>query len=59
METAIAFTDQVNNDFMSIADVTLVVQFYPYTPEGSRDMLRNVMSVVRAVGNERGLGVFY
>ena len=59
METAIAFTDQVNNDFTSIADVTLVVQFYPYTPEGSRDMLRNVMSVVRAVGNGRGLGVFY
>jgi arabinogalactan endo-1,4-beta-galactosidase len=59
VETAYAFTDQDSDNFTNIADQTLVVPHYPYTPEGQRDMLRNVMSVVRAVDNGRGLGVFY
>jgi arabinogalactan endo-1,4-beta-galactosidase len=32
---------------------------YPATPEGQVAMLRDVMSIVRAVPNGHGLGVFY
>jgi arabinogalactan endo-1,4-beta-galactosidase len=59
VETAYAFTNQDKEGFPNIADQTLLVPNYPYTPEGQRDMLRNVMSIVRAVDNGRGLGVFY
>lgn len=59
VETAYAFTGQDNDGFPNIANETLMVPQYPYTPEGQRDMLRNVISVVRAVDNGRGIGVFY
>jgi arabinogalactan endo-1,4-beta-galactosidase len=59
VETAYAFTDGDNDGFPNIADQALLVPNYPYTPEGQRDLLRNVMSIVRAVDNARGLGVFY
>lgn len=59
VETAYAFTDGDNDGFPNIADQTLAVQHYPYTPEGQRDLLRNVISIVRAVDHGRGLGVFY
>lgn len=59
VETAYAFTDQDNDNYPNIADQTLAVQHYPLTPEGQRDMLKDVMSIVRAVNNGRGLGVFY
>lgn len=32
---------------------------YPATPAGQTAMLRDVMSIVRAVPDGRGLGVFY
>jgi len=59
VETAYAFTDQDNDNYPNIADQTLAVQHYPYTPAGQRDMLRAVMSIVRAVPDGRGLGIFY
>jgi arabinogalactan endo-1,4-beta-galactosidase len=59
VETAYAFTDQDNDHYPNIVDQKLAVPHYPLTPEGQRDMLRDVMSVVRAVDHGRGLGVFY
>ena len=50
VETAYAFTDQDNDGFPNIANQTLVVPHYPYSPEGQRDLLRNVMSIVRGCG---------
>jgi arabinogalactan endo-1,4-beta-galactosidase len=59
VETAYAFTDGDNDNYSNIVNQELAVENYALTPEGQRDMLRNVMSVVRAVDNGRGLGVFY
>lgn len=59
VETAYAFTDRDNDNYPNIVDQDLAVQNYPLTPEGQRDMLRDVMSIVRAVDDGRGLGVFY
>ena len=59
VETAYAFTDQDNDNYPNIVDQNLAAQHYLLTPEGQRDMLRDVMSMVRAVDNGRGLGVFY
>ena len=58
-ETAYAFIDQGNDFLADIANSGMAVQGYPFTPEGQRDMLRDVMSIVRAVPDGRGLGVFY
>ncbi len=59
VETAYAFTGQDDDGFPNIANETLMIPQYPYTPEGQRDMLRNVISVVRAADHGRGIGVFY
>ncbi len=59
VETAYAFTDRDDDNYPNIVDQTLAVPQYSLTPEGQRDMLRNVMSVVRAVEDGHGLGVFY
>jgi arabinogalactan endo-1,4-beta-galactosidase len=59
VETAYAFTDQENDFLENIANSSMVIPGYPYTPEGQRAMLRDVMAVVRAVPNGRGLGVFW
>jgi len=59
VETAYAFTDGDNDNYLNIVDQTLAVQHYSLTPEGQRDMLRDVMSIVRAVPDGRGLGIFY
>ena len=59
VETSYAFTDRDNDGFPNIVDQKLVVPHYPLTPEGQRDMLRNVMAIVRAVEDGRGIGVFY
>jgi arabinogalactan endo-1,4-beta-galactosidase len=37
----------------------MMVPGYPFTPEGQRLVLRDIMSVVRAVPDGRGLGVFW
>jgi len=58
-ESAYAFTDQGNDSLANIANSGMAVPGYPFTPEGQRDMLRGVMSIVRAVPDGRGLGVFY
>jgi arabinogalactan endo-1,4-beta-galactosidase len=58
-ETAYAFTDQENDFLSNIANSEMVVSGYPFTPEGQRTMLRDVMSIVRAVPNGHGLGIFY
>ncbi|UCF61779.1 MAG: arabinogalactan endo-1,4-beta-galactosidase, partial [Anaerolineaceae bacterium] len=59
VETAYAFTDQENDFLENIANPSMVIPGYPYTPEGQRAMLRDVMAVVRAVPNGRGLGIFW
>jgi arabinogalactan endo-1,4-beta-galactosidase len=59
VETAYAFTDQENDFLENIANSSMVIPGYPYTPEGQRAMLRDVMAIVRAVPNGRGLGVFW
>ena len=59
VETAYAFTDQENDFLENIARLDMATPGYPFTPEGQRLMLRDIMAVVRAVPNGRGLGVFY
>ena len=59
VETAYAFTDQEDDFLSNIANRIVAVPGYPFTQEGQRTMLRDVMSIVRAVTNGRGLGVFY
>lgn len=58
-ETAYAFTDKENDSLSNIANPGLMTPGYPFTPEGQRTMLRDIMSIVRGVSNGRGLGVFY
>ncbi len=59
VETAYAFTDQEDDLLSNIVNREMAVPGYPLTPEGQRAMLRDIMSIVRAVPNGRGLGVFY
>jgi len=59
VETAYAFTDQENDFLPNNANVNMATPGYPFTPEGQRAMLRDIMAVVRAVPNGRGLGVFW
>jgi arabinogalactan endo-1,4-beta-galactosidase len=60
METAYAFTlDDDDNYGNIIGDPSLLVPGYPATPAGQAAQLRDVMSIVRAVPDGRGLGVFY
>lgn len=59
-ETAYPFTLDFN-DFHpnTIGSTDQLVAGYPATPAGQAANLRDVLSVVRAVPNGRGLGVFY
>jgi arabinogalactan endo-1,4-beta-galactosidase len=59
VETAYAFTDKDNDFLPNIVSSEMAIPGYPLTPEGQRAMLRDVMAIVRAVPNGRGLGVFY
>lgn len=59
VETAYAFTNQDDDKYTNIVDEKLANPNYPLTPEGQRAFLRDVMAVVRAVNNGRGLGLFY
>ncbi len=59
VETAYAFTDKEDDFLSNIANRGMVVTGYPFTPEGQRTMLRDIMAIVRAVPNGRGLGVFW
>jgi arabinogalactan endo-1,4-beta-galactosidase len=59
VETAYAFTNQ-NDDFLpNIVSSEMAIPGYPLTPEGQDAMLRDIMSIVRAVPNGRGIGIFY
>ncbi|OGO62088.1 MAG: hypothetical protein A2029_10010 [Chloroflexi bacterium RBG_19FT_COMBO_47_9] len=59
VETAYAFTDQEDDSLANIANSEMATPGYPFTPEGQRSMMRDIMSIVRAVPNGRGLGIFY
>jgi arabinogalactan endo-1,4-beta-galactosidase len=59
VETAYAFTNQEDDFLSNIANSGMAIPGYPFTPEGQHAMLRDVMSIVRAVANGRGLGIFY
>jgi arabinogalactan endo-1,4-beta-galactosidase len=59
VETAYAFTDQEDDFLPNIANISLATPGYPFTPEGQRAMLRDIMAIVRAVPNGGGLGFFY
>lgn len=60
VETAYAFTLEDDDNFGNvIGDASLLVPGYPATPAGQAANFRDVMSIVRAVPNGRGLGVFY
>lgn len=59
VETAYAFTNDDKDGYPNIAESALALPAYPFTPQGQRNLLRDVMSVVRAVPDGRGLGVFY
>jgi arabinogalactan endo-1,4-beta-galactosidase len=59
-ETAYPFTLADDDNYENIInDPSELVAGYPATPEGQASNLRDVMSIVRAVPNGRGLGVFY
>ena len=59
VETAYPFTDQEDDSHPNIVNSSMVIPGYPFTPEGQRAMLREIMAIVRAVPNGRGLGIFY
>ena len=59
VETAYAFTGEENDHQENIFTPSMEIPGYPLTPEGQRKMLRDVMAIVRAVPDGRGLGVFY
>jgi arabinogalactan endo-1,4-beta-galactosidase len=59
-ETAYPFTLDFNDFHPNTIGLTdQLVAGYPATPEGQAANLRDVLSIVRAVPNGRGLGVFY
>ena len=59
-ETAYPFTLGFNdNQSNSIGLESQLVSGYPATPEGQARNFRDVLSIVRAVPNGRGLGAFY
>jgi arabinogalactan endo-1,4-beta-galactosidase len=59
VESAYGFTDQEDDDHPNIFSRDMAIPGYPLTPEGQRAMLRDVMSIVRAVPEGHGLGIFY
>jgi arabinogalactan endo-1,4-beta-galactosidase len=58
VETAYPFTAADNDGLDNIIRLQ-TRPGYPATPEGQTAMLRDVMAIVRAVPNGRGLGIFY
>jgi arabinogalactan endo-1,4-beta-galactosidase len=60
VETAYPFTLADDDGWENIIDLeSELTAGYPATPEGQSAMLRDVMSIVRAVPDGRGLGIFY
>ena len=58
VETAYPFTPDDNDTLQNIIRFQ-TTRGYPATPEGQVRMLGDVMAIVRAVPNGRGLGIFY
>lgn len=58
VETAYPFTSKENDAEPNIIREQTVIG-YPLTPEGQVRLLADVMTIVRAVPNEHGLGIFY
>jgi arabinogalactan endo-1,4-beta-galactosidase len=60
VETAYPFTLGFNDNQSNIIGLeSQLVSGYPATPEGQARNFRDVLSIVRAVPNGRGLGAFY
>ena len=60
LETAYPFTLGYNDDQSNVIGLeSQLVSGYPATPEGQARNFRDVLSIVRAVPNGRGLGAFY
>jgi len=58
VETAYAFTPEDNDNYENI--ITSQEQpGYPFTPEGQAQILSDLMNVIRAIPNGRGLGVMW
>jgi arabinogalactan endo-1,4-beta-galactosidase len=58
-EFAYAFSVLEDDGLANIANRNMATEGYMFTPVGQRNMLRDVMAVIRGVPNGRGLGVFY
>jgi arabinogalactan endo-1,4-beta-galactosidase len=58
VETAYPFTSAENDGWPNMIPSPNIFG-YPVTPQGQRKMLADVMSIVRAIPNGRGLGVLY
>jgi len=58
-EFAYPFTFLEDDDLANIVNRNMFIDGYSFTPLGQSRMLRDVMAVVRAVPNGRGLGVFW
>lgn len=60
VETGYPFTLGFNDNWPNLIGLeSQLVSGYPATPEGQAASVRDVLSIVRAVPNGRGLGVFY
>jgi arabinogalactan endo-1,4-beta-galactosidase len=60
VETAYPFTLDFADDWPNLIGLPeQLVPGYPASPQGQARNFRDVMSVLRAVPNGRGLGVFY
>ncbi len=59
VETAYPFTSLEDDDFANIVSKRMVIPGYPFTAAGQVAMFRDIMAVVRAVPDGRGLGVFW
>ncbi|MBN1230931.1 MAG: arabinogalactan endo-1,4-beta-galactosidase [Anaerolineales bacterium] len=58
VEAAYPFTNQ-NDDSLSNIIISQITAGYPATPEGQYNMVYDIMNMVRAVPDGRGLGIFY
>ena len=58
-EFAYPFTVLEDDGLANIANPRMGMDGYLFTPVGQRNMMRDVMSIIRGVPNGRGLGVFY
>ncbi|MCS6993748.1 MAG: arabinogalactan endo-1,4-beta-galactosidase [Anaerolineales bacterium] len=58
-EFAYPFTPLDQDGYPNLFSQKMMIDGYLYTPEGQRQMMRDILSIIRAVQNGRGLGLFY